>query len=215
MPEHHGTVDAGNFYAPNCLEDAKGRRILWGWVNGFPEKKGWNGCMTLPRVLSLEDDGSLVQQPLPELEQLRGERVRHPNTILKHEGAVDLFLDSDAQEFAGALAFGDAKAIGLRVRRSVDGKSEVTVGYDGTQLDVDGVKVPLKLPKGKTSLDLRVFIDRSVLEVYALGGRVCVTRVIRTGANDDQRLGFFGRGGGNVALEGPVVWPVGSIWGAK
>src|SRR5436309_2686280 len=29
-----GILDYGNYYAPNCLLDPKGRRIMWGWVNG-------------------------------------------------------------------------------------------------------------------------------------------------------------------------------------
>jgi sucrose-6-phosphate hydrolase SacC (GH32 family) len=210
-PERHGTVDAGNFYAPNCLEDEKGRRILWGWVNGFPEGKGWNGCMTLPRVLSLADDGSLIQTPLPELEQLRGKEVKKPGTLLKTEAAFDVIDDARVAEFSGAMAVGEAKVVGLRVRKSVDGKSESVVGFDGAHLDVDGVMVPVKLAKGRTALDVRLFIDRSVLEVYADGGRVCVTKLIPTRTGDDRRLSFFGRGG-SAALEGPTIWSVGSIW---
>src|SRR5205823_11832353 len=48
-PGHHGTLDHGSaFYAPNSLQDGKGRRLLWGWVKGFKEGRGWNGCLTLP-----------------------------------------------------------------------------------------------------------------------------------------------------------------------
>src|SRR5262249_40512103 len=57
-----GVMAHGNYYAPNCLADAKGRRILWGWVPDFPAGRGWNGCMTLPRVLTLAEDGTLRQR---------------------------------------------------------------------------------------------------------------------------------------------------------
>src|SRR5262249_32779114 len=66
-----GVMDYGNYYAPNCLADASGRRILWGWVNGFKGGLGWNGCLTLPRVLSLASDGTLRQRPAPEVAKLR------------------------------------------------------------------------------------------------------------------------------------------------
>src|SRR5207244_5125589 len=46
-----GVMDHGSYYAPNCMVDAKGRRVLWGWVQDFPKGKGWNGCLTLPRWL--------------------------------------------------------------------------------------------------------------------------------------------------------------------
>jgi len=42
-----------------------------GWVSGFKEARGWNGCASLPRVLSLTDDDRLIQTPLPELAGLR------------------------------------------------------------------------------------------------------------------------------------------------
>src|SRR5262249_2953154 len=52
-PEQGGGVDHGTYYAPNCLADSDGGRLLWGWINGFPGGRGWNGCLSLPRVLSL------------------------------------------------------------------------------------------------------------------------------------------------------------------
>src|SRR5262249_41168265 len=64
-PRTGGIMDYGNYYAPNCMADAKGRRILWGWVPDFPAGKGWNGCMTLPRVLNVADDGTLRQRAAP------------------------------------------------------------------------------------------------------------------------------------------------------
>ena len=82
-PASRGIMDLGNYYAPNCCLDGLGRRILWGWVPDFPTGKGWNGCLTLPRVLTLEDDGSLGQTPAPELVQLRGERFSMSDVALE------------------------------------------------------------------------------------------------------------------------------------
>jgi len=69
--EHSGMLDySDQFYAPNTLVDDKGRRVLWGWVRGFKEKRGWNGCLSVPRILSLEG-GKLIQKPAAELAALR------------------------------------------------------------------------------------------------------------------------------------------------
>ena len=76
-----GILDHGAYYAQKTQLDAKGNRILWGWI---PEKRpdselvgaGWAGCMALPRILSIGSDGdlemcvasaaqSLRAQPLP------------------------------------------------------------------------------------------------------------------------------------------------------
>jgi len=49
-----GFLDHGpNYYAPNTMLIPDGRRLVWGWVNGFQAGRGWNGCLSLPRQLSL------------------------------------------------------------------------------------------------------------------------------------------------------------------
>ena len=53
-------------------EEVGGRNILVGWIRGFRPGAGWNGALSLPRVLSFADDGVPMQQPLPELAKLRG-----------------------------------------------------------------------------------------------------------------------------------------------
>ena len=68
----HGSIlDEGQVYAPNVFFDQNGRALLWGWVNGFKSGNGWNGCMTLPRVLTLDSDGELMQTPASETTTLR------------------------------------------------------------------------------------------------------------------------------------------------
>ena len=55
---------------------------MWAWVLDRRERlhirdieepplHGWSGTMTLPRVLSLDDDGTLGIEPIEELERLR------------------------------------------------------------------------------------------------------------------------------------------------
>ena len=58
-------------YGTTVFTDAKGRTILVGWVSGFKPGHGWNGCMSLPRMLTLDGD-ELIQTPIPELAELRG-----------------------------------------------------------------------------------------------------------------------------------------------
>ena len=65
-----------DFYAPQTLVDGQGRRILMGWMNiwgaQMPEQvNGWMGAFTLPRELTLAEDGTLRMQPVAELDTLR------------------------------------------------------------------------------------------------------------------------------------------------
>ena len=108
---------------------------------------------------------------------------------------------------------GDAKVYGLKLRRSDDGKNFVRIAFDGATLDVGGTKVPLKSAEGTKALDLQVFLDGSVMEVYADGGRVAVTKVIRAGEKDTG-VAVFAEGG-SATLERCHSRKVGSIWDAK
>ena len=54
------------FYAPQVFRDEAGRTIVIGWMpecDNVPHK-GWSGVMSLPRVLSLDDQG-LCATPVP------------------------------------------------------------------------------------------------------------------------------------------------------
>ena len=75
-----GKVDSGcDFYAPQSLLDDKGRRIIIGWANSWPwmewfsdfgpnmEDK-WNGAMSLPREVKLDEKtGKLKFIPVEEI----------------------------------------------------------------------------------------------------------------------------------------------------
>ncbi len=70
-----------NFYATNTLKDDKGRLIVFGWIKGGG--KGWNGCISLPRILSMDNDNRLKIEPLPELAMLRADHIQLGATSLK------------------------------------------------------------------------------------------------------------------------------------
>src|SRR5260370_7185169 len=74
--ETRGILDNGAYYAQKAQLDAKGNRILWGWIpETRPEAEfsaaGWAGCMALPRVVSLNSDGGLEMQVAPGTQALR------------------------------------------------------------------------------------------------------------------------------------------------
>jgi sucrose-6-phosphate hydrolase SacC (GH32 family) len=207
--QQRGIMDAGSYYAPNCTEDGKGRRVLWGWVNGFPGGRGWNGCLTLPRVLTLGPDNTLRQQPAPELSKLRGKDGPATNHTLDDTARVLDEVHGDVLEIRAEFEPRDARALGLRVRRSADGQQAITIRFDGRELDVAGTKTPLSLLPGEKTLQLHVFLDKSVLEVYA-NDRVCVTRVIGAG-KDDQGVEVFATGG-SARLQALKRWQLASIW---
>ncbi len=58
--EKEGVLNHGPYYAPKTQLDAHGNRILWGWIEEtWPQEKmiehGWSGCMSLPRIMTLDE----------------------------------------------------------------------------------------------------------------------------------------------------------------
>lgn len=74
---HVDSLDEGtDFYAPQSVEDGRGRRIMLAWMdmwnnNPFPLKNKFisNGIYVLPRELSLEGD-RLIQRPIQEAKEI-------------------------------------------------------------------------------------------------------------------------------------------------
>ncbi|MBK9138795.1 MAG: glycoside hydrolase family 32 protein [Verrucomicrobia bacterium] len=177
-----GLVDRGHFYAPNVLFDNRGRCVMFGWVNGFKPGKGWNGCMTLPRVLTVEN-GRLVQRPAPELESLRqNEAVAFRFTGREAANAAPLTISLMAELEISLIRDGATRA-GLWLRRGESGQPGARLEFRGKELQVADVTVPLGIDD---SLKLRVFLDHSVVEVFAADGSFCVTRVIEAAPGDDR-----------------------------
>jgi beta-fructofuranosidase len=197
-------------YGTNAFADKGGHRILLGWICGFQPKRGWNGCMSLPRVLTLDKDNRLIQTPAPELKTLRGRRHEIGTLILNSEARRLHDVNGDAMEIVADFAAGDANAFGLKVRQSENGKDAVTIKYANGNLNVAGTEVPLKLDDHSKRLKLHVFLDKSVLEVFVNDGVTSVTRVEYPGEKD-LGVSVFAEHGG-VTLKSLDAWEMKPIW---
>jgi beta-fructofuranosidase len=200
--------DRGDFYASNIAYDEKGLCILFGWFRGFPEGRGWNGCLALPRVLSIDANGNLIQSPVEELAGLRGGHVSVSEQNLLGGYPVE-GVASDTLEIHSRLRLGSASTVGLKVRSSESGDG-VRIQYDGENLEVAGVQIPLERSQVGEVLELRVFLDKSVLEVFVEGGLRASTRVIEV-ISGDIGLEFFSEGG-EAAVVSADIWDLKPIW---
>ena len=178
QPRARGLLDYGpNFYAPNTMQLANGRRLVWGWVNGFPGGHGWNGCLSLPRQLTLSSDGQLRQEPAPELAKLRGETRKWRNVSLAKDGETLPLPKTNTLEILAAFNLDMADEISAEFTSSNQNTSPLKIHFNTSELDIQGANTPLHLAKGN-ELRLRIFIDRSVLEVFA-NDTLCLTKTIR------------------------------------
>jgi len=200
-PRTNGFLDYGpNFYAPNTMQVPDGRRLVWGWVTGFPEGHGWNGCLTVPRLLSLSRDGQLEQNPAPQLAKLRGKAVKFQN------GLVGI-CNTNTMEIQAEIDLPTAKTFEMQIG-DAGSKSLIVVSFNGTELQVMDAKAPLTLTGGR-KLNLRIFLDRSVLEVFA-NGTVCITKTIQPPAAAANLTVHVDGGSSTAKLI--HAWPIKTIW---
>lgn len=220
--EHEGILDPGasdvaNFYASNILYDSgrlgatqsetkQKRCILLGWLRGFAKERGWNGALALPRILTIGEDGHPRQQPIPELTQLRGKGVNFGSQSVYGYGEIDYTFPAPSVEIEASLKLGASGDVGIRLNGSRVMRYQLS-GGEGTLTVVD-TEVPLALNADQT-LDLHIFIDRSVVEIFANGGKVAVTRLIDT-PTDRCALKFYSDGACDV--QSLKAWEMQSIW---
>lgn len=224
VAEHHGRMTwvDNTYFAPEALIDGRGRQILWSWLLDNPggeKERGWSGVYGLPRTLWLGDDGTLRMRPVPELEALRADPKSWPAGELGDGEAAVRRLEGvagDACELAVELRPGTARQCGVRVRASAGGEEQTLLYhdaearelvFDATRSGGDGRRVveraPLALRDGEP-LRLRVFIDRSVVEVFA-NDRQAITRRVYPVRTDSLGVALFARGG-TAKVEAAQGW---------
>lgn len=189
--ERKGVVDAGPcFYAPQSFADDRGRRVMIGWLRERRADEallaaGWAGAMSLPRAVTLLDDGALAFAPVEEVALLRGRHVARPLA----EGPLELNgIPGDACEIVIRTDHAPSGPIALEVLRSPDGAERTTIRLDPAEgaltLDTtnasesslafgDNARSMVPGVAGRP-LEMRVFVDRSIVEVF-VNERVAVS----------------------------------------
>ena len=237
-PEDHGRmnfgdfgVESGHLCAGFTLLDGMNRRIFFGWIpegrrEAIQRAAGWAGVMSLPRVLSLSDAGTLEITPVPELAVLRRTPRRFTNLWMSPDTSILLEkVDGDCLEILATFEPGHAKALGVKVCCSPDEDEQTVIYYSPKNkclsLDADRSSVnpdvvihgvqrgPLELAADEP-LTLHIFVDRSVVEVFA-NNRQCLTKRIYPARQDSRGVQLFTRGG-SAKLKSIDVWDMAAIW---
>lgn len=186
-----------------------------------PPPAGWSGVMSLPRHLWLGEDGTLRMAPVKELESLRLNHRQVSGITLQDGQPLRVEgIQGDTLELALEVNPETATEIGISVRQSPSGEEETPIvvnlpeetlrielaksstgGYQqhlqfvmgGPNGPVTEQKAPFALQPGEP-LKLRVFLDRSILEVYANERQALVQRIDPT-REDSVGISLFAKGG--------------------
>lgn len=137
-PERHGRMNwaGGACFAQETLVDAKGRRIFWAWAVDQRTRQtallsGWAGVLTMPRVLSLAGDGSMLISPAEELEVLRHDPQRHENVIIEADSQwAPAGVVGDCLELSLDVDMSTVKEFRVKVRCSPDGEEQTSIVFD-------------------------------------------------------------------------------------
>ncbi|GAC1538074.1 MAG: glycoside hydrolase family 32 protein [Herpetosiphon sp.] len=214
VANHQVILDAGgSLYAPQTFRDAEHRRLLFGWLreqrsDAAQVAAGWSGAMSLPRILFLTSDGRLGQRPAPELGTLRRTHTLRTDIVVDPGSSLPLEAPAgDVMELLLEWQLGAASCVELAVRCSPAGEEQTVVVYDrqlrrltvdrsrasldpGTTRDVVGAS--LELADGE-ALRLHVFLDRSILEIFANETVTLTPRIYPTRPDSlGLRLAAFG-----------------------
>ena len=206
----NGLLDVGpNFYAPNTMQVPDGRRIVWGWINGFPDGRGWNGCLSVPRVLSLSNDGQLQQSPASQLTRLRGKPVQWRNQVLEPNAQPLRLSPTNTLEIRAEINLESATGVLLAFKGATGTARRVLILVGGGEPKKSDADIALSLDRPERELNLAVFMDRSVLEVF-VNETLCATKVIPP-LEGEIALELQAVGGGAVA-KSIRCWPMRTIW---
>ncbi len=226
IPESHGRMswNDNTFFAPEALIDDKNRQIMWAWLLDSPEvvnheftKCGWSGIYCLPRTIWLGNDNTLRIAPIDELEILRYNHKEFPAVKINDNQNMEL-LDINGESCEIELVVSEiyAEKIGLQVRTSPDGEETTLLYYDSSkkQLVFDSTKsgkrgrliketAPFEL-KESEKLVLRIFIDKSVIEIFA-NDRQAIARRVYPECSDSNNIFIFCENG-NAHVETIKTW---------
>lgn len=168
--ETEGLLDHGSYYAPKTQLDAKGQRILWGWIpEARPEAEyraaGWAGMMSLPRVLNLDEHDRLRMQVLPSVDMLRRRPMqwtRIPGGIM-NDPKGQFQIKSACGEIL-CLARRDSNAFEMTLESSQNNEPILSVIYTpgANEIVVDSKKLSLE---SSDQLEFHAYIDGSVIEL--------------------------------------------------
>lgn len=167
-----------DFYAPQVLVH-ENRHILIGWV-GMPDKlqdyptinDGWVHSLTLPRELILKND-KLYQRPISELNELNQNTTTKINTdkiSLSANKKLEISIPlKDISSWQGKLKFNDEYIL-----LTYDKNTSVFT-IDRNQLKLGGKGIRQFLVKTQNELNLSIYIDSSIIELYLQDGEYYAT----------------------------------------
>jgi len=222
LPENYGRMSwADNaYFAPEALCDDRGRCVMWAWLNDNPDddiSRGWSGVYAMPRLLWLNKGDSLGIAPADECKKLRYQARMYGSMIIGHNCRYQLDgVNGESCEIKLSINMKKAGRAGILVRACPDESTATYIYYnagekqlvmDTTSGTIKGRPIkesaPLTLGKDE-NLEMTVYVDKSVIEVFANQRQAICRRVYPDGSSYDTVKLFCD--GGEALFEEIMAW---------
>jgi beta-fructofuranosidase len=191
-------LDLGfDYYAPQTMEDAKGRIIQIAWQNGWEwmndwksfgptGEDGWCGNMTFPRVIDLDSDNNIISQPVEELEKYRSD----------FQCEADLSVGTQKHYINCKNNIHFEMRIGIDIHKSTATKFAIILRSSNdrlTKIEFDLSKAQILFDRNKSDdnyshgicqaklhldqelLDIIILSDTTSIEIFAENGKTCIS----------------------------------------
>ena len=211
IPKKRGLLDANPYwYAPNTFLTTDNRRIMIAWIieeSGeiYQGKAEWNGALSMPREVYALPDGDIGVKPVIEMNLLRADSIPIPPAIIKTgareelpntpwSGEIELTIKTEGKAEMELRLFEDPESehfYSIRVDKNwavlSDMLNEPDSGFHVSEKQIN-------FDAGDDEINLRIFIDHSIIEVfinerYGLSSRLYPETENNTGASVTARRG--------------------------
>ncbi|MFD2937356.1 glycoside hydrolase family 32 protein [Spirosoma flavum] len=231
-PAVSNVVDYGkDYYAAiqyNNLPIQDKNPVMIGWLNNWEygnklPTTPFKGAMSLPRQIALKrttDGLQLIQQPIGSSSSLRGKKIERQNIKLTNQILTLEKRIANSYEIEAEILPGTAKRVGIRLAKN---GSEVTIiQYANGKLELDRRKsgqtdfsdrfpsveqAPVKPQNGL--IKLRIFVDKSVVEVFINDGERVITDLIFPNKSEGE-IDLFTEEG-SAEFKKITLWPLASV----
>ena len=234
-----GPFAPAGVHAPSATPDSKGGVIVIFNMNPGKPTKGWSHIMTLPRRLRLVAQDELGIEPAGDIESLRyGQTHVDAMTLPANQEVVLENVRGNAMEIIAEIDPQKAPMVEMNVLRSANSEEVTRImffknraydrsGWPDTRdrdlITIDSSRSSL-LPdvlsrapetaqvflEDNEPLELRVFIDRSVVEVFVNGKQSLALRVY-PGREDSVGVSLRSQGQ-DAALKSLDAWQMKNIY---
>ena len=179
-------------------------------------RAGWNTIHTLPREVFIRENSTLGVRPIPELKKLRGREYQFdPQSISNQkvplakefDGCLEVELELIPGAGQSGILFDDGEGA-FEVRYDSQ-KKELTLDMTHARGAGQVIRAPLTLAADER-LQLHVFVDRSIIEVFFNGGKAMTWRWFPT--NPDRLEAFCFSRDGQTELESIKGWKLKGTW---